>query len=120
MVTHHEVLEHGDFGQRQQVVRWMRSFPFAFLSDREYVIARRMFKEDGRFYGITKVRLPAAAASAGQSTTRLIPAQPVASAWQTQLKHSLGYVRKFGTGYCCLLEELTAMHAPLCGPTVCW
>ena len=63
MVTHHEVLEHGDFSQRQQVVRWMRSFPFAFLSDREYVIARRMFKQDGRFYGITKVCSLAAPAS---------------------------------------------------------
>lgn len=54
MITHHEVLEHGDFSQRQQVVRWIRSFPFAFLSDREYVIARRLFKEGGKLYGITK------------------------------------------------------------------
>jgi hypothetical protein len=28
---------------RCQVVRWVRSFPFAFLSAREYVIARRVF-----------------------------------------------------------------------------
>ena len=43
MVIHHEVLEHGDFAAREQVVRWVRRFPFAFLSDREYVIARRVF-----------------------------------------------------------------------------
>eukprot|EP00879_Flechtneria_rotunda_P005797 GHRR01006100.1.p1 GENE.GHRR01006100.1~~GHRR01006100.1.p1 ORF type:complete len:274 (+),score=93.46 GHRR01006100.1:1014-1835(+) len=55
MVYHHEVLEHGDFSQRQQVVRWIRRFPFAFLSDREYTIARREFKEgDGSIYACTK------------------------------------------------------------------
>jgi hypothetical protein len=55
MVYHHEVLEHGDFSQRQQVVRWIRRFPFAFLSDREYTIARREVTEaDGAIYGITK------------------------------------------------------------------
>lgn len=53
---HHEVLEHGDFSQRQQVVRWIRRFPFAFLSDREYTIARREFREpDGSIYACTKV-----------------------------------------------------------------
>lgn len=57
MVYHHEVLEHGDFSQRQQVVRWIRRFPFAFLSDREYTIARREFREpDGSIYACTKVR----------------------------------------------------------------
>jgi hypothetical protein len=55
MVYHHEVLEHGDFNQRQQVVRWIRRFPFAFLSDREYTIARREFREDdGSIYACTK------------------------------------------------------------------
>jgi hypothetical protein len=56
MVYHHEVLEHGDFSQRQQVVRWLRRFPFSFLSDREYTIARREFIEDGDIYACTKVR----------------------------------------------------------------
>lgn len=57
MVYHHEVLEHGDFSKRQMVVRWLRRFPFAFLSDRDYCIARREFVEpDGSFYGISKVR----------------------------------------------------------------
>jgi hypothetical protein len=55
MVYHHEVLEHGDYSQRQQVVRWKRRFPFAFLSDREYTIARREFREqDGSIYACTK------------------------------------------------------------------
>eukprot|EP00882_Tetradesmus_deserticola_P000445 GHRQ01000489.1.p1 GENE.GHRQ01000489.1~~GHRQ01000489.1.p1 ORF type:complete len:484 (+),score=163.37 GHRQ01000489.1:1183-2634(+) len=56
MVYHHEVLEHGDFSSRQQVVRWLRRFPFAFLSDRDYCIARREFQEDdgSLIYGISK------------------------------------------------------------------
>lgn len=58
MVYHHEVLEHGDFSQRQQVVRWIRRFPFAFLSDREYTIARReAVEDDGSIYGISKVSM---------------------------------------------------------------
>ena len=32
MIVQHEVLEHGDFSQRQQVVRWIRKFPFSFIS----------------------------------------------------------------------------------------
>jgi hypothetical protein len=54
MVIHHEVLEHGDFSQRQQVVRWIRRFPFSFLSDREYTIGRRFFKEEDTLYACTK------------------------------------------------------------------
>ncbi len=55
MVIHHEVLEHGDFSKRDLVVRWIRRFPFAFLSDREYTIARRCFREpDGSLIAITK------------------------------------------------------------------
>ncbi|KAG2500075.1 hypothetical protein HYH03_002352 [Edaphochlamys debaryana] len=55
MIIHHEVVENGDFAQRQQVVRWVRRFPFKFLSDREYFIARRLFKQDDAMYGLTKV-----------------------------------------------------------------
>jgi hypothetical protein len=55
MVTEHEVLEHGDFSQRQQVVRWLRKFPFHFLSAREYVIGRRRFAQGDALYGISKV-----------------------------------------------------------------
>ncbi|PNH02772.1 hypothetical protein TSOC_011214 [Tetrabaena socialis] len=38
-----EILEAGDQRQRQQVVRWCRSFPFGFITDRQYVIARSLF-----------------------------------------------------------------------------
>jgi len=54
MIIEHDVLEHGDFAQRQQVVRWRRRFPFSFISDREYTIARRVFREEGWLFGITK------------------------------------------------------------------
>jgi len=54
MITHHEVLEHGDFSKRQQVVRWIRKFPFSFITDREYIIARRFYKQGENLYGITK------------------------------------------------------------------
>ncbi len=37
-----------------QVVRWIRKFPFSFISDREYVIARRVFRQGDDIYGITK------------------------------------------------------------------
>ena len=56
MISEHETLENGDGRQRCQVVRWERTFPFSFLSKREYVIGRRMFRgPDGCLYGITKV-----------------------------------------------------------------
>ena len=45
MLTHTSVLETGDFSRRQQVVRWVRRFPFAFLSDREYAIGRCLVRE---------------------------------------------------------------------------
>jgi hypothetical protein len=61
MVKEHEVLEHGDFSQRQQVVRWLRKFPFHFLSAREYVIGRRRFKQGDTLYGMSKVSSSAAA-----------------------------------------------------------
>jgi hypothetical protein len=38
-----------------QVVRWLRHFPFAFITDREYIIARRLFRDDnGCLYALTK------------------------------------------------------------------
>lgn len=55
MITHHEVLENGSPADRCQVVHWIRSFPFAFISDREYVIARRQFRDaNGCIYVMTK------------------------------------------------------------------
>lgn len=64
MISEHQLLESAhDKKHRCQVVRWLRSFPFAFLSRREYVIARRLFPGDdpNTLYGITKsVEHPAA------------------------------------------------------------
>jgi hypothetical protein len=64
MISEHQLLESAhDTKNRCQVVRWLRSFPFAFLSRREYVIARRLFPGDdpNTLYGITKsVEHPAA------------------------------------------------------------
>lgn len=54
MIVHREVLENGCFDSRQQVVRWIRRFPFKFLSDREYCIARRRFVEGDSVYGLTR------------------------------------------------------------------
>jgi len=57
LVSTHDLLESA-YGvkDRCQVVRWIRSFPFAFISDREYVIARRVFHgcDKKELYGITK------------------------------------------------------------------
>jgi hypothetical protein len=55
LLTHAETLVDGDFEHREQVVHWVRSFPFAFLSDRSYTIGRRMFELDGILYGISKI-----------------------------------------------------------------
>ncbi len=57
MISEHESLEVGDGRQRCQVVRWVRTFPFSFLSKREYIIGRRMWRgPDGCLFGVTKVR----------------------------------------------------------------
>ncbi|GFH27062.1 START domain-containing protein, partial [Haematococcus lacustris] len=43
-----QLLEQGDWeGHREQVVRWVRRFPFHFLSDREYLIARKVWATRG-------------------------------------------------------------------------
>lgn len=64
MIKEHNLLESSyDEKHRCQVVRWLRSFPFAFISSREYVIARRVFPgaDPDTLYGITKgVEHPAA------------------------------------------------------------
>lgn len=73
MISEYELLENkteedvttSKRSTRQQVVRWLRSFPFAFINQREYVIARRIFHpstdstvttsdDDDTVYGITK------------------------------------------------------------------
>ncbi|KAK9785505.1 hypothetical protein WJX73_000678 [Symbiochloris irregularis] len=55
MITEHQLLENGPGKHRCQVVRWIRTFPFSFIKSREYVIARRVWRQDGALYGITKV-----------------------------------------------------------------
>lgn len=57
MITEHQLLESAhDQSHRCQVVRWLRSFPFAFISRREYVIARRVFpgEDPSTIYAISK------------------------------------------------------------------
>lgn len=49
-----ESVEVGPMQNRCEVVRWIRSFPFPFLSDREYVIGRRIFKRGGVIYTVSK------------------------------------------------------------------
>lgn len=62
MISEHQLLAAGDLAGRQQVVRWVRTFPFSFVSQREYVIARRVWRgQDGALYAVTKgVAHPAA------------------------------------------------------------
>lgn len=54
LLTKCESIEVGPMQHRCEVVRWVRSFPFPFLSDREYVIGRRIFKRDGVIYTVSK------------------------------------------------------------------
>eukprot|EP00210_Caulerpa_lentillifera_P007288 g6967.t1 len=49
-----ESIESGSRKDRCEVVRWIRSFPFPFLSDREYVIGRKIFKRDDVIYTVTR------------------------------------------------------------------
>lgn len=54
LIARHEILENGPMEDRRQMVHWIRSFPFPFLSDREYVIARRTFVEGDTIYTLSK------------------------------------------------------------------
>ena len=45
MISHHETVETGPANGRCQVVRWVRSFPFSFIKEREYIIARRAWQQ---------------------------------------------------------------------------
>lgn len=68
-VAETQLLETGaDPEARCQVVRWLRTFPFAFISQREYVIARRFFREGDSLYAVTRglVEHPAAPRVPGQ------------------------------------------------------
>ncbi|KAI3429771.1 hypothetical protein D9Q98_010084 [Chlorella vulgaris] len=57
MISETQLLETGpEAASRCQVVRWLRTFPFSFISQREYVIARRFFRDpmDGSLYAVTR------------------------------------------------------------------
>ncbi|CAG9463075.1 unnamed protein product [Pedinophyceae sp. YPF-701] len=55
LLSHAEVLEQGDMADRRQVVKWVRTFPFSFIKQREYCIARRVWKGPaGTTYTISK------------------------------------------------------------------
>lgn len=81
MVVHTALVEAGPPAQRCQVVRWVRAFPFAFISKREYVIARRVFRgADGTIYGVTKgIDHPAVPRSA-----EMVRMQSYFSAWASR------------------------------------
>jgi hypothetical protein len=69
MITETQLLETAPGDARCQVVRWLRTFPFSFISQREYVIARRVFREpDGSLIAITRglVEHPEAPREAGK------------------------------------------------------
>lgn len=89
MISETQLLESGgspgDAGaSRSQVVRWLRTFPFSFISQREYVIARRFFREaDGSLYAVTKglVEHPAAPTAEGG---RLVRMEDFHSHWRSR------------------------------------
>eukprot|EP00887_Chlorella_sp_A99_P003282 scaffold9.g3282.t1 len=81
MISEHQLLAAGDLGARQQVVRWVRTFPFAFISQREYVIARRMWRApDGALYAVTRgVAHPSAPADG-----RMVRMESYYSCWRSR------------------------------------
>ena len=50
MITECGIVESGPSEQRCQVVRWLRTFPFSFINQREYILARRLWRRDGCLY----------------------------------------------------------------------
>ena len=50
MITECGIVESGPTEQRCQVVRWLRTFPFSFINQREYILARRLWRRDGCLY----------------------------------------------------------------------
>ena len=99
MISDYHIVESGPSGQRCQVVHWLRTFPFSFISQREYVIGRRVWKQDGALYGIMKsIKHPQAPPSSGivrmdvfysmwRSRTIPDPKDPSRPACETVLLH---------------------------------
>jgi len=54
MISHHELVQQDSLADREQIVRWIRSFPFSFITDREYIIGRKIFREEDKIYAMTK------------------------------------------------------------------
>jgi len=54
LLSYAKILENIDPAQRKQVMIWRRNFPFNFISEREYVFARRLFKDDKDLIAVTK------------------------------------------------------------------
>lgn len=54
MISDYGIVESGPSDQRCQVVHWLRTFPFSFINQREYVIGRRVWHQNGALYGIMK------------------------------------------------------------------
>jgi hypothetical protein len=70
MVIQSSVLEQGDYSKRQQVVRWVRRFPFAFLSDREYAIGRCVVREPAAAWRPSAAATPDASVPSLDQPTR--------------------------------------------------
>eukprot|EP00891_Asterochloris_glomerata_P006672 jgi/Astpho2/6672/Aster-05029 len=99
MITECGIVESGPAEQRCQVVRWLRTFPFSFINQREYILARRLWRRDGCLYSITKAvdhpRAPEqpgivrmdSAYSMWRSRTIPDPKQPGRPACETVLLH---------------------------------
>uniref|UniRef100_A0A061S2V6 Bet v1-like protein n=1 Tax=Tetraselmis sp. GSL018 TaxID=582737 RepID=A0A061S2V6_9CHLO len=72
LISHTEVLAEGDPSSREQVVRWIRTFPFSFISSREYVLGRRAFRRGDDWYGIMRsVDFPGAASESAVRVDRM-------------------------------------------------
>ncbi|KAL0041449.1 hypothetical protein WJX79_003695 [Trebouxia sp. C0005] len=99
MISDYGVIESGPSNQRCQVVHWLRTFPFSFISQREYVIGRRVWKQNGALYGIMKsIKHPQAPQTSGivrmdvfysmwRSRTIPDPKDPSRPACETVLLH---------------------------------
>ncbi|DBA94874.1 TPA: hypothetical protein ACH3X1_002408 [Trebouxia sp. C0004] len=99
MISDYDIVESGTSNQRCQVVHWVRTFPFSFISQREYVIGRRVWKQNGALYGIMKsIKHPQAPQTSGivrmdvfysmwRSRTIPDPKDPSRPACETVLLH---------------------------------
>lgn len=130
LLTTAEVVQDGDFQHRQQLVHWVRSFPFAFLSDRDYIIARQMFTVGDKLYGISKV-----VKRDGHSAGNTVQMDQYWSMWSCKpvqcpfgsgealprhLKHMLVYREENSramvhqSGLCCEVDDMSGIVVLMC------